>query len=206
MTDPRKGPVRNVWIILSPVCIKYEMLEDCCTFKGLVLAHQNAHDRCGRKPRPPPTPPAEERKFFSSDRQLPQQAQTSFTSAMKLKGSPWRRQQHRDVQAAAASYRRHVDVDEDEDEDEAERHRRRREVRWGFRAERYQPLLEQEVVEEETSKREKHRRVGKNVSKAFGCTWKCLMLGLYHLAAVYSRPATVAAAFAPHFSPAGNRP
>ncbi|XP_077367092.1 uncharacterized protein LOC144010583 [Festucalex cinctus] len=106
---------------------------------------------------------------------------------MKLKGAPWRR----DARAASASYRRHAD--------EAERRRRHGQVR-------YQPLLEQEVEEEKRSKREKRQRVGKKVSKALRSTWKCLMLGLYNLAAVYSAPASVAAAFVPDFSPARNTP
>ncbi|XP_057678605.1 required for drug-induced death protein 1-like [Corythoichthys intestinalis] len=117
---------------------------------------------------------------------------------MKPVGVP-RRPRHRDAEAGGASYRRHVDSAE------AERHRKRREVHLAFRAERYQPLVEEDVKEEKKTKKEKYKRVKKNVGKALRSTWKCLMLGLYNFALGYSTPVTAAATFVPHFTPGRNR-
>ncbi|KAM9778136.1 uncharacterized protein ACBT44_000059 [Syngnathus typhle] len=115
---------------------------------------------------------------------------------MKPKAAPRIARWHR------ASYQQHVDCEEAE--------RRRREVRSAFWAQRYRPLDEQQVEEEEEvegkNKKEQYKHLRKNVGKALRSTWKCLMLGLYNLALCYSTPTNVVATFVPDFSPARNRP
>ncbi|XP_061610004.1 required for drug-induced death protein 1-like [Phyllopteryx taeniolatus] len=120
---------------------------------------------------------------------------------MKPKGAPPRRPRHRDAEAGAAPYRRHVERAEAEQRP----HRQPKGVRLAFRADRYQPLDEQEVKEEKKTGKEKYKKVQKNVGKALRSTWTCLMLGLYHFALGYSAPITVVATFVPDFSPAWNR-
>ncbi|KAK2890156.1 hypothetical protein Q8A73_018456 [Channa argus] len=78
-----------------------------------------------------------------------------------------------------------------------------------FAAEKYEPLLDDEVqgkAKEEKKKRrkEKYKKVKKNMGKALHATWKCLMLGLYNFALGYSTPITVATTFVPDFHPGRN--
>ncbi|KAK2856222.1 hypothetical protein Q5P01_004957 [Channa striata] len=78
-----------------------------------------------------------------------------------------------------------------------------------FVDEHYEPLLDDEVqgkAKEEKKKRrkEKYKKVKKNMGKAWRCTWKCLMLGLYNFALGYSTPITMAATFVPDFHPGSN--
>lgn len=119
---------------------------------------------------------------------------------------------------SACKYRRHMDfVDPTESvensacdgshavaDDGRQKEKCHREVHFAFLPERYEPLVDDEArgiakEEEKTRKKEKYKKVKKNVGKALRSTWKCLMLGLYNFALGYSTPITVAATFVPDF-------
>ncbi|XP_068433458.1 required for drug-induced death protein 1-like [Clinocottus analis] len=120
----------------------------------------------------------------------------------------------------AAKYQRHVDhqespyhSDHSDDqsvaEDGRQNERSHKEVHFAFLPERYEPLVDEEArvtakEEKKKRKKEKYKKVKKNVGKALRCTWKCLMLGLYNFALIYSTPITVAATFVPDFHPGRN--
>ncbi|XP_061900630.1 required for drug-induced death protein 1-like [Entelurus aequoreus] len=110
---------------------------------------------------------------------------------MKPKGVPWRSLLPRD--AEATPYQRHVDCcEEDRDSDESTVNCTET-PGLGFKTGRYQPLIDQE----KKKKKEKYKKVRKNVGKALRTTWKCFMLGLHNFAQAYSTPITLAATFQP---------
>ncbi|KAF7644569.1 hypothetical protein LDENG_00219700 [Lucifuga dentata] len=105
---------------------------------------------------------------------------------------------------------------QEQEEDEAPSARKRpnktsKEVYFSVLPDKYEPLIEEaeEEEREETlherrrrkeekrrKKKEKHKKYRKNIRKAFGFAWRCLVVGLQSMASGYATPFSAAAAAA----------
>ncbi|KAK5847429.1 hypothetical protein PBY51_016554 [Eleginops maclovinus] len=76
-----------------------------------------------------------------------------------------------------------------------------KEVCFSVLPDRYEPLIEEEEEETQQEKRnrkeenkrrknKRYKKFRKNVGKALRLSWRCLMLGLQNMAAVYSTPSS----------------
>ncbi|XP_043118214.1 uncharacterized protein C1orf115 homolog [Puntigrus tetrazona] len=70
--------------------------------------------------------------------------------------------------------------------------------RVAFRPEKYQPLLEDDVVVDNIEKKQdKYKKLRKNMGKALRYSWKCLVVGLQNLSTAYSMPLGAGATIVP---------
>ncbi|XP_033996300.1 uncharacterized protein C1orf115-like [Trematomus bernacchii] len=76
-----------------------------------------------------------------------------------------------------------------------------KEVCFSVLPDRYEPLIEEEEEETQEERRKRkeekkrrktkrYKKIRKNVGKALRLSWRCLMLGLQNMAAVYSTPSS----------------
>ncbi|XP_051723071.1 required for drug-induced death protein 1 [Ctenopharyngodon idella] len=77
-----------------------------------------------------------------------------------------------------------------------------KQVHIAFLSEKYQPLVEEDVVDQprdDNIKKKQHKckSLRKNVGKALRYSWKCLVVGLQNLSTAYSMPLGVAATIVP---------
>ncbi|XP_073683407.1 required for drug-induced death protein 1 [Garra rufa] len=77
-----------------------------------------------------------------------------------------------------------------------------KQVHIAFLPEKYQPLVEDDVVDQPRDdnikkKQDKYKKLRKNMGKAFRYTWKCLVVGLQSLSTAYSMPLSAGATIVP---------
>ncbi|KAG9334109.1 hypothetical protein JZ751_009144 [Albula glossodonta] len=77
-----------------------------------------------------------------------------------------------------------------------------REIYFAFRPDNYEQILDdgarQRMKEEKRAKKkQKYKKYRKNVGKALGCSWKCLLVGLQCFTVGYSTPLSAAATVFP---------
>ncbi|KAK2878372.1 hypothetical protein Q8A67_019163 [Cirrhinus molitorella] len=77
-----------------------------------------------------------------------------------------------------------------------------KQVHIAFLPEKYQPLVEDDVVDQPRDdsikkKQDKYKKLRKNMGKALRYSWKCLVVGLQNLSTAYSMPLGVGATIVP---------
>ncbi|XP_026141947.1 uncharacterized protein C1orf115 homolog [Carassius auratus] len=77
-----------------------------------------------------------------------------------------------------------------------------KQARIAFLPEKYQPLVEDEIVDHPRDdnikkKQDKYKKLRKNMGKALRYSWKCLVVGLQNLSTAYSMPLGAGATIVP---------
>ncbi|KAM6954067.1 required for drug-induced death protein 1-like [Aplochiton taeniatus] len=103
------------------------------------------------------------------------------------------------------SYERQVDCTVQQ-ENFRKKEKYKREINFAFLPERYEPLIEDDDAwgrkeESKRKKREKYKKVKKNVRKALRYSWKCLMLGLQSFSVGYATPVSAVVTLVPEYQP-----